>query len=193
MRVAGVDEAGRGPLAGPVVAAAVVLPEDHGIVGITDSKRLSPRRRLQLAVEIRRYALGWAVAEASHEEIDHLNILQATLLAMQRAVAGLEIEVDRVEVDGNRTPQLQQPVVAVVKGDARVEAIAAASILAKVDRDEKMMALHARHPHYRFDAHKGYPTPLHLQLLQQYGPLPEHRRSFRPVARLLQQRLPEEG
>ncbi|HMO48336.1 MAG TPA: ribonuclease HII [Rubrivivax sp.] len=179
--VAGVDEAGRGPLAGPVVAAAVVLDELRPIKGLADSKRLSPRRRERLYDEIRAKALCCCVAEASAQEIDALNILQATLLAMRRAVAGLRLRPHCVLVDGNRTPALEMQAHAVVKGDARVQAIAAASILAKVHRDRLCLALHERYPLYGFAANKGYPTAAHLRALQAHGPCSEHRRSFAPV------------
>jgi ribonuclease HII len=179
--VAGVDEAGRGPLAGPVVAAAVMLDELQPIKGLADSKVLSPRRRERLYDEIRAKALCCCVAEASAQEIDALNILQATLLAMRRAVAGLRLRPHCVLVDGNRLPQLDMPAHAVVKGDAKVQAIAAASILAKVHRDRLCLELHQRYPQYGFDAHKGYPTAEHLRSLQVHGPCDEHRRSFGPV------------
>ena len=179
--VAGVDEAGRGPLAGPVVAAAVVLDDLQPIQGLADSKRLSPRRRERLYDEIRAKALCCCIAEASAQEIDALNILQATLLAMRRAVAGLRLRPHCVLVDGNRAPVLEMRVHAVVQGDAKVQAISAASILAKVHRDRLCLALHERHPMYGFAAHKGYPTAAHLQALQAHGPCSEHRRSFAPV------------
>jgi ribonuclease HII len=179
--VAGVDEAGRGPLAGPVVAAAVMLDDLRPIKGLADSKVLSPRRRERLYDEIRANALCCCVAEASAEEIDRINILQATLLAMRRAVEGLRLVPHCVLVDGNRVPTLRMPAYAVVKGDAKVQAIAAASILAKVHRDRLCVQLHERFPQYGFAAHKGYPTPEHLQALQQHGACAEHRRSFGPV------------
>ncbi len=179
--VAGVDEAGRGPLAGPVVAAAVILDELKPIRGLADSKLLSPKRREALFDEIRARALCCSVALASVEEIDSLNILQATLLAMRRAVQGLRLRPHRVVVDGNRAPVLDVLVKAIVKGDAKVQVISAASILAKVHRDRLCLELHAAHPGYGFDAHKGYPTPAHLQALQQHGACPAHRRSFAPV------------
>jgi ribonuclease HII len=179
--LAGVDEAGRGPLAGPVVAAAVMLDELHRVKGLADSKTLSPRRREQLYDEIRAKALCCCVAEASAMEIDQLNILQATLLAMRRAVEGLRLRPHIVLVDGNRLPVLGMPAQAIVKGDAKVQAIAAASILAKVHRDRLCLALHERFPQYGFAAHKGYPTAEHLQALQRHGACAEHRRSFAPV------------
>ena len=179
--VAGVDEAGRGPLAGPVVAAAVILDELQPIRGLADSKVISPRRREKLFDEIRARALCCSIASASVQEIDSLNILQATLLAMQRAVAGLRLRPHRVLVDGNRVPVLAVPVAAIVKGDAKVAAISAASILAKVQRDRLCEQLHERHPVYGFATHKGYPTPEHLAALREHGPCSEHRRSFAPV------------
>jgi ribonuclease HII len=179
--VAGVDEAGRGPLAGPVVAAAVILDDARPIRGLADSKVLTARRREQLHDLIRAQALCCSVALASVEEIDRLNILQATLLAMRRAVEGLRLRPHRVLVDGNRVPVLPVPVEAIVKGDAKVAAISAASILAKVERDRLCAELHAAHPAYGFDGHKGYPTPEHLAALREHGPCPEHRRSFAPV------------
>jgi len=179
--IAGVDEAGRGPLAGPVVAAAVILDELHPIKGLNDSKRLGPRTRERLFDEIRAKALCCSIAQASVEEIDALNILQATLLAMRRAVDGLRLRPHMVLVDGNRLPVLRMPARAIVKGDARVKAISAASILAKVQRDRFCEALHEQHPQYGFDGHKGYPTPAHLAALREHGACPQHRRSFAPV------------
>ncbi len=184
--VAGVDEAGRGPLAGPVVAAAVILDELHPIKGLADSKVLTALRREKLFDEIRAKALCCAIASASVEEIDHLNILQATLLAMQRAVAALRLPPHRVVVDGNRVPVLKVPVAAVVKGDAKVAAISAASILAKVQRDRLCHELHALHPAYGFATHKGYPTREHLAALQQHGVCAAHRRSYAPVRAVLE-------
>lgn len=182
--VCGIDEAGRGPLAGPVVAAAVILDPDAPIAGLDDSKKLTEKRRHLLAEEIRARALAWCVAEASPAEIDRLNILQATFLAMQRAVAGLSLRPARAVVDGNRCPKLEIPVEAVVRGDGRVAAIAAASILAKTVRDAGMLEVHRQYPQYGFDRHMGYPTPAHLAALQAHGPCPLHRRSFAPVAQL---------
>lgn len=179
--MAGVDEAGRGPLAGPVVAAAVILDDLQPIRGLADSKALTALKRERLFDEIRARALCCSVAQASVEEIDRLNILQATLLAMRRAVEGLRLKPQRVLVDGNRVPVLPVPVEAIVKGDAKVPAISAASILAKVTRDRLCAELHERFPHYGFDGHKGYPTPLHLAALREHGPCPEHRRSYAPV------------
>lgn len=184
--VAGVDEAGRGPLAGPVVAAAVILDELHPIAGLADSKVLTAARREALYDEIRAKALCCSIAEASVEEIDRLNILQATLLAMRRAVLGLRLKPVRVLVDGNRLPQLEVPAEAIVKGDARVAAISAASILAKVTRDRWCAQLHDQFPAYGFAGHKGYGTAEHLAALQAHGACPQHRRSFAPVARALQ-------
>lgn len=182
--VAGVDEAGRGPLAGPVFAAAVILDDLVPIVGLNDSKKLSAKRRERLYDEIRAKALCCSVAVASVEEIDRLNILQATLLAMQRAVKGLRLKPSKVLVDGNRLPTLDVLAEAVVGGDATVKAISAASILAKVSRDRWADELHLRHPEYGFDRHKGYGTAEHMAALQRHGVLAEHRRSFAPVARL---------
>ncbi len=179
--VAGVDEAGRGPLAGPVVAAAVILDERNAVKGLADSKALSPRRRERLFDEVRARALAICIAEASVEEIDRLNILQATLLAMKRAVAGLRLPPGLVLVDGNRLPLLNVPSHAIVKGDATVACISAASILAKVHRDRLCLELHQCHPAYGFDVHKGYPTPNHLAALRTHGACAAHRRSFGPV------------
>jgi len=179
--VAGVDEAGRGPLAGPVVAAAVILDDLQPIRGLADSKVLTARRREKLFDEIRARALCCSIAEASVEEIDRLNVLQATLLAMRRAVLGLRLPPHRVVVDGNRMPVLPMPVEAIVKGDAKVQAISAASILAKVQRDRLCEQLHAAHPQYGFAGHKGYPTPEHLAALREHGPCEAHRRSYAPV------------
>ena len=182
---AGVAAAGRGPLAGPVVAAAVILDDLHPIKGLGDSKAIGPRRREALYDEIRARALCCAIASASAEEIDRLNILQATLLAMRRAVEALRLLPHRVVVDGNRVPPLSMPVAAVVKGDALVPAISAASILAKVHRDRLCLELHAQYPQYGFDAHKGYPTAEHLAALRQHGACVEHRRSYAPVRAVL--------
>ena len=179
--VAGVDEAGRGPLAGPVVAAAVILDDQHPIAGLADSKRLSARRRELLFDEIRAKALASAIAEANVEEIDRLNILQATMLAMSRAVESLRLRPGLVLVDGNRLPVLKVPAEAIVQGDAKVPAISAASILAKVHRDRLCLDMHRDHPDYGFDVHKGYPTPAHLAALQALGATTAHRRSFAPV------------
>ena len=183
--VAGVDEAGRGPLAGPVVAAAVILDDLRPIKGLADSKALTALRREKLFDEIRARALCTSIASASAEEIDRLNILQATLLAMQRAVLGLRLLPKRVVVDGNRLPPLAMTTAAVVKGDTKVAAISAASILAKVHRDRLCQDLHAEFPQYGFDGHKGYPTPAHLAALRDHGACAAHRRSFAPVRKAL--------
>ncbi len=184
-RLAGVDEVGRGPLVGAVVAAAVILDPARPVEGLTDSKALSARRRETLDSEIRERALAFAVAEASPAEVDALNIYHATHLAMRRAIDALCPAAEYLLVDGNRLPGHHLPGQAVVKGDARHPAIAAASILAKVARDAQMLALDARHPDYGFARHKGYPTREHLAALERLGPLPEHRRSFAPVKRQL--------
>lgn len=187
--VAGVDEAGRGPLVGAVAAAAVILDPARPIVGIRDSKKLSPVRREQLAAEIRAQALAYAVVLVEPREIDALNILQASLTAMARAVEALTLVPDLVLVDGNRLPKWRYQARAIVKGDDLEPAIGAASILAKVARDATMLELDARHPQYGFARHKGYPTREHLAALEQWGPLPEHRRSFGPVARYSSRRI----
>jgi ribonuclease HII len=179
--VAGVDEAGRGPLAGSVVAAAVILDDLHPIKGLNDSKKLTALRREKLFDEIRAKALCCCIAEATVEEIDQLNILQATLLAMRRAVEGLRLKPHKVLVDGNRLPMLKVPAEAIVKGDAKIKAISAASILAKVHRDRLCIELHTQYPAYGFDGHKGYPTATHLQALRDHGACEAHRRSFGPV------------
>jgi ribonuclease HII len=184
--LAGVDEVGRGPLAGPVVAAAVILDPARPIEGLKDSKQLSEKRRESLAAEIREKALAWALGHAEVEEIDRLNILQATLLAMQRAVAGLCLVPELVLVDGNRCPRLDRPVQAVVKGDSLVPAISAASIIAKVSRDHEMSRLDAVYPGYGLAKHKGYPSRMHLDALQALGVTPIHRRSYAPVRRMLE-------
>jgi ribonuclease HII len=185
--LAGVDEAGRGPLAGPVVAAAVILDPDRPIRGLGDSKALSARTRDRLFDEIRAKALCCSIAQAGVDEIDHHNILGATLLAMRRAVDGLRLKPAKVLVDGNRLPVLPVPAEAIVKGDAKVPAISAASIMAKVWRDRLCAELHAAHPAYGFAVHKGYPTPAHLAALREHGPCAAHRRSFAPVRDCLQQ------
>lgn len=184
--MAGVDEAGRGPLAGPVVAAAVILDDMAPIAGLADSKKLTERRRERLYDEIRAKALCCSVAQASVDEIDRLNILNATLLAMRRAVQGLRLKPSKVLIDGNRLPALDVLAEAVVGGDALVPSISAASILAKVTRDRLLVELHDRHPGYGFERHKGYGTAEHLAALRRLGPLPEHRRSFAPVAQAAQ-------
>lgn len=179
--LAGVDEAGRGPLAGPVVAAAVILDDLNPIEGLADSKKLSAKQRERLYDEIRAKALCTCIAEASVEEIDELNILQATMLAMRRAVEGLRLKPALVQVDGNRLPVLKVPAEAIVKGDSIVAAISAASILAKVHRDRLCDELHQAYPDYGFEGHKGYPTADHLAALKRLGATPAHRRSFGPV------------
>ena len=184
--ICGVDEAGRGPLAGPVSAAAVILDDANPIAGLADSKKLSERQRDQLAPVIRERALAWAVAWAEVEEIDRLNILQATLLAMRRAVLALKIAPQQVLVDGLYCPQTGFPSQAIVKGDSKVAAISAASILAKTARDELMLQLHEQYPLYGFADHKGYPTAAHLAALREHGVSGVHRRSFRPVREMLQ-------
>ncbi|MGH8686827.1 MAG: ribonuclease HII [Burkholderiales bacterium] len=185
LRVCGVDEAGRGPIAGPVYAAAVLLDPARPIWGLRDSKLLSAAQREALATEIRARALAWSVASASVNEIDELNILQASLLAMQRAVRGLAVAPREAWIDGNRCPALECPARAVVGGDLRVPQISAASIMAKTARDAEMRRLHEHYPRYRLDRHKGYPTPEHLALLVRYGACDIHRRSFAPVRRML--------
>lgn len=184
--VAGVDEAGRGPLAGPVVAAAVILDTSRPIAGLADSKTLTATRREELAVQIRAQASAWALGMASVEEIDQLNILQASLLAMQRAVHGLSIVPSLALVDGNQAPRLCCAVRTVVRGDATVASISAASILAKVARDAILHDLDRQYPGYGFAGHKGYPTAAHLRALEYLGPAVVHRRSFGPVRRLLE-------
>lgn len=183
--VCGIDEAGRGPLAGTVVAAAVILDPARPIAGLNDSKKLSEKKRDALAILIRERAVAWCVASASVEEIDQLNILHATMLAMQRAVAGLNVRPTGAMVDGNRCPKLDIPAEAVVKGDGKIASIAAASILAKTVRDAEMLALHAQYPQYGFDRHMGYPTAAHFAALEAHGASPVHRKSFGPVARQL--------
>jgi len=184
--IAGVDEVGRGPLAGPVIACAVILDPERPIDGLRDSKRLSPARREALAQCIRERTLAHGVGRAEPGEIDRLNILQASLLAMRRAVLALRPLPERVLVDGNRCPELPMPCEAVVKGDDRIPAIAAASILAKVIRDKEMVELDRRHPGYGLAGHKGYPTAAHLAALERLGPSPIHRRSFAPVRRAME-------
>ena len=183
--VAGVDEAGRGPLAGPVFAAAVILDDLKPIKGLADSKTLTAKKRDKLYDEIRAKALCCSVAQASTEEVDALNILQATMLAMQRAVEGLRLKPVKVLIDGNRIPKLDVLAEAIVKGDSKVQAISAASILAKVSRDRWCSDLHAQFPHYGFDQHKGYGTAQHMAALKEFGPCPEHRTSFAPVTAVL--------
>lgn len=183
--IAGVDEVGRGPLVGAVVTAAVILDPARPIAGLADSKKLSEKKRLALAQEIKEKALCWSLGRAEPEEIDQLNILHATMLAMQRAVAGLAVVPDFVLVDGNRIPELPMPAQAVVKGDSLVQEISAASILAKVARDQEMDELDQQFPEYGFAKHKGYPTKLHFEKLAEFGATPYHRKSFAPVAKVL--------
>lgn len=185
-RVAGVDEAGRGPLAGPVIAGAVILDPDNRIRGLRDSKRLTAARREALYDEISNTALAWAVGRAEVEEIDRINILQASLLAMQRAVQALQPAAEYALVDGNCCPALPCPAQALVKGDSRVAAISAASIMAKVTRDREMLELDLLYPGYGLAQHKGYPSKLHMEALQRLGVLPVHRRSYAPVRRILE-------
>jgi len=184
--VAGVDEVGRGPLAGPVVAAAVILDPERPIEGLADSKKLSEKRREALAEVIKEQALSWALGRAEVEEIDRLNILQASLLAMQRAVAGLQPAAEFALVDGNRCPDLACPAEAVIKGDDRVPVISAASVIAKVARDREMVALEQTFPGYGLAQHKGYPTKAHLESLQRLGVATIHRRTFGPVRKILE-------
>ena len=183
--VAGVDEVGRGPLVGDVVTAAVILDPNNPIVGLTDSKKLSDKKRQLLFPEIKEKALAWSIGRCSPSEIDELNILQATMVAMQRAVAGLTLQPEHVFIDGNRCPALPMPAEAIVKGDLRVAEISAASILAKVVRDAEMDELHERYPEYGFAQHKGYPTKAHMEKLAELGPTEEYRKSFKPVQRAL--------
>ncbi|CCP04062.1 ribonuclease HII [Erwinia amylovora Ea644] len=183
--IAGVDEVGRGPLVGAVVTAAVILDPSRPIVGLGDSKKLSEKRRLALYDEIKDKALSWSLGRAEPEEIDRLNILHATMLAMQRAVAGLHLTPDFVLIDGNRCPALAMPSRAVVKGDSLVQEIGAASIMAKVTRDREMCELDQQYPQYGFARHKGYPTAVHMEKLAQFGVTPQHRRSFAPVRNAL--------
>lgn len=188
-RLCGIDEAGRGPLAGAVYAAAVILDPAHPIAGLADSKKLSEARRDLLAIEIKAHALAWGIASVSAQEIDDINILQASMLAMQRAyqamVAQFGIHATLIQVDGNRTPKFELPCEAIVKGDSKVAEISAASILAKTARDASLLVLDAQYPQYGFAQHKGYPTALHLERLLQHGITPEHRRSYGPVKKLI--------
>ncbi|MBM3350891.1 MAG: ribonuclease HII [Betaproteobacteria bacterium] len=194
--ICGVDEAGRGPLAGAVYAAAVILHPEKSIHGLADSKKLSEKKRDALAIEIKRHAFLWAIASASVEEIDHFNILQASLLAMKRAIEGVQEKLSflpevgdvLVQVDGNKCPKINLPCEAIVKGDSKVQAISAASILAKTARDAELYILDRQYPMYGFAQHKGYPTANHLVQLKQYGVSPVHRKSFSPVRQLLSQR-----
>lgn len=191
--IAGVDEVGRGPLAGSVVAAAVILNPAKRIDGLLDSKLLTESARERLDIEIRASALSYCIAEASVEEIDTINILHASMLAMKRAVEGLSIQPSIALIDGNRCPDVDCPCTAIVKGDQRVQAISAASIIAKVSRDTAMMELHERHPEYGFDSHKGYPTAQHRQAILDYGVIKLHRRSFKPVKEALAKARQLEG
>lgn len=183
--VAGVDEVGRGPLVGDVVTAAVILDPNNPIEGLNDSKKLSEKKRLALLPEIKEKALAWAVGRCSPEEIDELNILQATMAAMQRAIAGLKVQPDLALIDGNRCPQLPMDSQAVVKGDLRVAEISAASIIAKVVRDQEMEELDKQYPQFGFAKHKGYPTKAHFEAIEQHGVISEHRKSFKPVKKAL--------
>lgn len=183
--IAGVDEVGRGPLVGAVVTAACILDPNKPIEGLTDSKKLTEKKREALAEEIKEKALSWSIARADADEIDELNILHATMLAMQRAVAHLSVQPDFVLIDGNRCPSLPMPSQAVVKGDLRVAEISAASILAKVARDNEMKELDKLYPDFCFAKHKGYPTKLHFEMLAKLGPTPQHRQSFKPVKKAL--------
>jgi ribonuclease HII len=186
--ICGVDEAGRGPLAGPVYAAAVILNSQHPILGLADSKKLSEKKRESLALEIRQHATAWAIATASVEEIDELNILRASLLAMRRAVEALSVQPHEVLIDGLYCPETGFPSRAIVKGDSSVAEISAASILAKTARDAAMLEMHERLPQYGFAVHKGYPTAAHIAALNLHGVSSEHRKSFGPVRKLLQRR-----
>jgi ribonuclease HII len=183
--ICGTDEAGRGPLAGPVCAAAVILDPRRMVAGLADSKMFSPKLRAKIAVDIRNKALAWGIGWASAREIDEINILKASLLAMRRAVESLKVIPTELLVDGLHCPQVSCRVRAIVDGDATVPAIAAASILAKTARDAEMLRLHTLYPEYGFDQHKGYPTPAHLRALASHGVLPDHRRSFAPVRRII--------
>ncbi|EPS4449713.1 ribonuclease HII [Vibrio parahaemolyticus] len=183
--IAGVDEVGRGPLVGDVVTAAVILDPNNPIEGLNDSKKLSEKKRLTLLPEIKEKALAWAVGRCSPEEIDELNILQATMVAMQRAIAGLKVQPDLALIDGNRCPELLMDSQAVVKGDLRVAEISAASIIAKVVRDQEMEELDKQYPQFGFAKHKGYPTKAHFEAIEQHGVISEHRKSFKPVKKAL--------
>lgn len=183
--LAGVDEAGRGPLVGSVVAAAVILDPEKPIAGLADSKKLSEKKRELLSEEIKASALSWSIASVAADEIDEINILQATMKAMRLAVEGLDVRPDHVQVDGNRCPEIEYSVEAIVKGDDKVVEISAASILAKVERDHQMISLHQQYPDYGFDRHKGYGTKAHIEALNKLGVCPQHRRSFSPVKKVL--------
>ncbi len=183
--IAGVDEVGRGPLVGAVVAAAVILDPSKPIDGLADSKKLSDKKRQALALEIKQKALSWALGRAEAKEIDEINILQASLLAMKRAVEALSIKPEHVQIDGNRCPDMDYSMEAIIKGDSKIKAISAASIIAKVARDAEMIELDKRYPEYGFATHKGYPTKKHREALLKYGVIAEHRTSFKPVRQLL--------
>jgi len=183
--ICGVDEAGRGPLAGSVFAACVILDQDHDIDGLADSKKINAKKRENLAILIKEHAKAWAIASSSVDEIDQLNILQASLLAMKRAVESLSLTPDIVLVDGNHCPQLEYPVRSIIKGDSLIAEISAASILAKTARDAEMLKLHLRFPLYGFDQHKGYPTKKHVAALQAHGVSEVHRRSFSPIKSMI--------
>lgn len=183
---AGVDEVGRGPLAGPVIAAAVILDPEHPIQGLMDSKKISEKKRNLLAIEIRKKSLAWAMGRAEHDEIDSINILQASLLAMKRAIESLTIEPELVLVDGIYCPDISCNVDAIIKGDSKIPAISAASIIAKVARDNEMIALDSQYPGYGFSQHKGYPTKMHIEALKELGVSSIHRKSFAPVKKLLE-------
>jgi ribonuclease HII len=185
--ICGVDEAGRGPLAGAVFAAAVILNPDHPIIGLADSKKLSEKKRDLLSIEIKQHALAWAISSCSATEIDEINILQASLLAMKRAIELLHITADLVQVDGNKCPNISLPCVAIIGGDSKVQAISAASILAKTARDAELYILDQQYPMYGFAQHKGYPTAYHLEMLNLHGVSPIHRLTYAPVRRLLSQ------
>jgi len=186
--IAGVDEVGRGPLAGPVVAAAVILDPKQPIEGLADSKKLSESKRNKLDIEIREKALSWSLGRAEIEEIDEINILHASLLAMRRAVEGLSIQPEHAKIDGNRCPELSCTSEWIIKGDQKVACISAASIIAKVARDSEMLEMDIKYPGYGFASHKGYPTKVHMQALLDLGITPIHRRSFSPVAKIINQR-----
>jgi len=183
--IAGVDEVGRGPLIGNVVAAAVILPPEHGIVGLKDSKKIAEKKRILLSEEIKQKAIAWAIAYATPVEIDQINILQASLLAMTRAIEALDTQPEFALIDGNKIPEVNCPSRAVVKGDSWVEEISAASILAKVSRDQEMQELDKQYPQYGFAQHKGYPTAQHMDSLKKHGVLSEHRKSFGPVKKAI--------
>ena len=183
--IAGVDEAGRGPLVGSVVAAAVILNPDKPVMGLADSKKLTEKKREALSKQIKESVLAWSIASVTAEEIDEINILQATMKAMKLAVEGLSLAPEKVLVDGNRCPDIAYPVEAIIKGDDKVQAISAASILAKVERDHQMLQLAEAYPQYGFERHKGYGTKVHIEALQAHGACPEHRKSFAPVKKVL--------